>query len=163
PAAGDCGCGTNQERKVIMQHRPLSARVAFLDLAVVLALAAGLSGCPKDKSSGVASVTGNATNGKTAVMKYGCMGCHGSDMDGSITPYPGTTAYAANLTPDKDTGIGEWEAATIKTAILSGRDDEGKQLCSTMPKFQDMNMTDTEANDVVAYLKSLSAVKKDVP
>jgi hypothetical protein len=26
-----------------------------------------------------------------------------------------------------------------------------------------MNMTDTEANDVVAYLKTLPAVNKDVP
>jgi mono/diheme cytochrome c family protein len=72
-------------------------------------------------------------------------------------------AFPANLTPDKDTGLGDWDAATIKTAILMGKDDEGQQLCSVMPLFNKANMTDVEATDIVAYLKSLPAVKKVIP
>ena len=128
-------------------------------LSIVTPIA--LLACSSSSSGGGA--TGDATAGLTAVTKYGCKSCHGADMSGSTTVYPGTKAYAANLTPDKETGLGDWDTATIKTAVLTGKDDEGKQLCSTMPMFQDMKMTDTEANDIVAYLKSLTAVKKEVP
>jgi hypothetical protein len=72
-------------------------------------------------------------------------------------------AYPANVTPDKDTGIGDWDEATIKAAILTGKDDEGQDLCSVMPVFNKANMTDVEATDVTAYLKSLPAVKKAIP
>ncbi|MEY4581258.1 MAG: hypothetical protein RL701_5961, partial [Pseudomonadota bacterium] len=74
-----------------------------------------------------------------------------------------TTAYAPNLTPDSDTGLGDWDATTIKTAILTGEDDEGRMLCSTMPVFGKAGMTDSEATSIVAYLKSLKIVQKDIP
>jgi mono/diheme cytochrome c family protein len=109
------------------------------------------------------SSTGDVTAGKAAVTKYACTNCHGADLSGTTTVYPGTTAYPANLTPDKDSGIGEWDLDTIKAAILTGKDDEGKTLCSTMPVFRKMGMTDTEATNIAAYLKSLPAVSKDVP
>jgi mono/diheme cytochrome c family protein len=116
--------------------------------------------CGGDDTS---SSSGDVTAGKEAVTKYVCKSCHGTDLSGTTTPYAGTTAYPANLTPDKDTGLGDWDADTIKTAILTGKDDEGKMLCSTMPVFSKMKMTDTEATNIVAYLKSLKAVSKEVP
>jgi hypothetical protein len=42
-------------------------------------------------------------------------------------------------------------------------DDEGEQLCSTMPVFKDMKMTDAEADSIVAYLKSIPAVSQENP
>jgi mono/diheme cytochrome c family protein len=127
----------------------------LLILASILAPA-----CGGDDSSGS---TGDVTAGKAAVTKYACQSCHGSDLSGSTTPVPSSTAYAANLTPDAETGLGDWDSATIKTAILTGIDDEGEHLCSTMPLFGKMGMTGTEATNIVAYLKSLSAVSKSVP
>jgi hypothetical protein len=82
---------------------------------------------------------------------------------GSTTAYPMTTAYAANLTPDKDTGIGDWDADTIAKAILSGTDDENKSLCPTMSRFMTQGMTTTEAANIAAYFKSLPAVSKEIP
>lgn len=120
-----------------------------------------LIGC--SSSNNDASTTGDATAGKADVAKYACSNCHGMDMSGTTTVYPGTTAYPANLTPDSVTGIGDWDVATIKTAILTGKDDEGKALCSTMPLFSKMGMTEIEATDIATYLKSLPAVAKDVP
>jgi mono/diheme cytochrome c family protein len=106
---------------------------------------------------------GDVAAGKTAVTKYACTGCHGPDLSGTTTPYATTTAYPANLTPDKDTGLGDWDAATIKTAILTGKDDEGEMLCATMPVFSKQSMTDAEATNIVAYLQSQHAVVKEVP
>src|ERR1700753_2941268 len=144
-------------KELVMVHR----LDASLSAAILLAFA--LCACGGDDDSGGSSATGDATAGKAEVTKYACQGCHGQDLSGTTTPYDGTTAYPANLTPDKDTGIGDWDIATIKTAILTGKDDEGKQLCSVMPKCGSMGMTDTEATDIATYLKTLPAVSKDVP
>jgi mono/diheme cytochrome c family protein len=114
-------------------------------------------------SSSSTTPKGDAVAGKAALTKYVCASCHGADLSGTTTPYAGTTAYPANLTPDTTTGLGEWNADAIKTAILTGKDDEGKSLCSTMPVFKNMSMTDAEATNIVAYLQSLTAVKKAVP
>jgi mono/diheme cytochrome c family protein len=126
-------------------------------------VASSLSACGSD-SKGSSSSTGTVALGQTAVAKFACTSCHGADLSGSTSPYTGTTAsYPANLTPDAETGIGEWDADTIVTAILTGKDDDGKNLCSTMPKFSTMNMTMDEANSIAAYLKSLAPAKKEIP
>jgi hypothetical protein len=71
--------------------------------------------------------------------------------------------YPANLTPDKDTGIGDWTTDQITTAILSGTDDDNETLCAPMPKFGSMGMSMADATNIAAYLKSLPEVSKMVP
>src|SRR6476660_443164 len=39
---------------------------------------------------------------------------------------PAFNVYAANITPDKETGIGTWADDQIITTIREGRDKEGK-------------------------------------
>jgi hypothetical protein len=70
-------------------------------------------------------------------------------------------AYGQDITPDKDTGIGDWTDDQLEAAMRKGVDDEGMMLCSIMPRFTDM--TDTEAANIIAYLRSLPAVKRTVP
>ena len=41
------------------------------------------------------------------------------------------TAYAPNITPDKDTGIGSWTDAQIATAIRDGRRPDGSLIAGT--------------------------------
>jgi mono/diheme cytochrome c family protein len=69
--------------------------------------------------------------------------------------------FGPNLTPDLDTGLGGWSDEEIKQALVTGVDDEGQTLCSAMPKFA--NLSASEINDVVAYLRSLPVVHKEVP
>jgi len=128
--------------------------MTFRTLPVILAsLSLSLVAC-----GGGASVS----EGKAAVTERKCTGCHTADLGGSTTPLRDTTAtYAANLTPDMTTGIGSWTDAQIKTAIRTGVDDEGKELCSKMPRFSDMS--DTEVADIVAYLRSLPPVSREIP
>ncbi|MFT3925161.1 MAG: hypothetical protein QM778_21675 [Myxococcales bacterium] len=51
----------------------------------------------------------------------------------------------------------------IIAAILDGTDDEGEELCNVMPKFSSLGMTQQDAEDVVAYLRSLDPVKREIP
>ncbi|HZS41366.1 MAG TPA: lamin tail domain-containing protein, partial [Polyangia bacterium] len=73
----------------------------------------------------------------------------------------GTAAYPANLTPDGETGIGDWSDDEIVRALRAGVDDQGAPLCPPMPRFA--SMTDSEASAIVAYLRSLVPVANAVP
>ena len=145
-----------------------SNRLAVTILASFICMFAGA--CPSTSTGGAntaesssASTQGDASKGQMAAMTRACASCHGSDFSGMTTPYAGTMAYPPNLTPDTQTGLGEWTEDMIAKAILTGVDDEDEQLCPTMPVFKDMGMTDAEAHDLAAYLKSLPAVSKDIP
>ena len=76
---------------------------------------------------------------------------------------PWGNSYAANLTPDKDTGIGGRynEASFIKT-IRTGVKPEGEQLSPPMPWPVYRNMTDEDLKSVYAYLTTLPPVKNIV-
>jgi mono/diheme cytochrome c family protein len=68
----------------------------------------------------------------------------------------------SNLTPDTATGIGSWSAEQIKNAILNGIDNNNKSLFPVMPYFVFHNMSDDDANAVVAYLQSLPAISNAI-
>jgi mono/diheme cytochrome c family protein len=129
-----------------------------------------VAGCSSDSDSGGTGDGGNTSAdpvaaGKALVAnaKYACASCHGSNFAGDTKPQPGTTAYPANLTPDSDTGIGDWTTDQIVNAVLNGVDDEDEQLCSTMPVFKTLGLTEADAENIAAYLKSLPAVSHEVP
>jgi mono/diheme cytochrome c family protein len=104
--------------------------------------------------------------GKLVVTMYGCANCHTpDDMTNGIlagqTMKARKGAYAANLTPDHATGIGDWTDDQIIRAVRTGVDDQDMPLCSSMPRFA--AMTDAQAADLVAYLHSIPAVNHQIP
>ena len=68
----------------------------------------------------------------------------------------------ANITPDAETGIGRWSDADIKRALLTGIRPNGTQLAPMMPYgfYKVLTAADTDA--IVAYLKSVPAVRNAV-
>jgi hypothetical protein len=47
---------------------------------------------------------------------------------------PGVGVFVgSNITPDKETGIGEWSAEEIVTAIQTGKRPDGRMLAPIMP------------------------------
>ena len=71
------------------------------------------------------------------------------------------TAFGSNLTPDPDTGMDAWDAASIVGALRQGIDESGQPLCPAMPRYEDMS--DEESLAIAAYLQSLTAVHHDIP
>jgi cytochrome c553 len=76
---------------------------------------------------------------------------------------PWGNSYAANLTPDAETGIGAryTEATFIKT-LRTGKKPEGEMLAPPMPWPVYGKMTDDDLKAVYAYLTSLKPVKNVV-
>ncbi|MGO9005463.1 MAG: c-type cytochrome, partial [Beijerinckiaceae bacterium] len=70
---------------------------------------------------------------------------------------------AANITPDKDTGIGTWSDADIKKLLRTGLRPNGVPIASVMPTgFYDI-ITDSDLDAIVAYLRTLKPIKNKVP
>jgi mono/diheme cytochrome c family protein len=75
---------------------------------------------------------------------------------------PGTVV-APNITPDMETGIGTWTDGEKIRAIRDGVDRDGNALFPMMPYVGFRNMSDEDAEAVVAYLNSLTPVRNPLP
>jgi len=73
------------------------------------------------------------------------------------------TAYAPNITPDTETGIGGWTDEQIITAIREGKRPDGSIIGPPMPIGLYRGISDSDAEAMVAYLRALPAVKNEVP
>ena len=76
---------------------------------------------------------------------------------------PAFTVYSANITPDKETGIGDWTDEQIITAIREGKDKEGHIIFPPMPVPTYNNMSDDDVKAIVAYLRTLKPIHHEVP
>ncbi|MEO6270700.1 MAG: diheme cytochrome c-553 [Lautropia sp.] len=77
---------------------------------------------------------------------------------------PWGVSYTANLTPDKDTGLGEWTERNFFDAIRTGRHmGKGRPILPPMPIQVYKNYTDADLSAVFAYLRSIKPIKNEVP
>jgi cytochrome c553 len=85
---------------------------------------------------------------------------------GNLTSWfgPWGISHAANLTPDKETGIGDWTEAIFIKALRTGKHiGEGRPILPPMP-WQDISkLNDQDLKDIFAYLQSLKPISNKVP
>ena len=97
-----------------------------------------------------------------------CEACH-STQDGK--PYAGGlpfklpfgTLYSTNITPDKETGIGNYSDQDFLNAVHRGIRHDGARLYPAMPFASYTYMTDDDALAIKAYLFSLPPVRAPAP
>ena len=68
----------------------------------------------------------------------------------------------ANITPDKETGIGNWSDADMKRAITTGTRPNGTPLAPIMPYGFYKVFTASDLDAVVAYVRSVAPVSNKV-
>jgi mono/diheme cytochrome c family protein len=77
---------------------------------------------------------------------------------------PFGVVYAANLTPDAETGLGAWtEADFIATMRTGHHKGTGRVLLPPMPWQNLASMSDADLRAAFAYLRTLPAVRNAVP
>jgi mono/diheme cytochrome c family protein len=77
---------------------------------------------------------------------------------------PWGITYAANLTPDRNTGLGIWTEEMFIKALRSGRHmATSRPLMPPMPWEAYGKMTDEDLKAVFAYLQTIPAVVNHVP
>src|ERR1700751_2480190 len=97
-----------------------------------------------------------------------CMACHtkpgGKDFAGGLGfKLPFGTLYSTNITPDKETGIGNYSDADFLNAVHRGIRRDGARLYPAMPYVSYTYMTDDHALAIKAYFLSFPAVHKQPP
>lgn len=86
-----------------------------------------------------------------------------TSMDLTAWSGPWGISYAANLTPDPETGLGRrYDEAKFIKAIRTGTKPEGEPILPPMPWPMYSQMTDDDLKSVWAYLKTLKPVKNNV-
>jgi mono/diheme cytochrome c family protein len=92
-----------------------------------------------------------------------CLDCHLDNSTGRATgrrmteiPEAMGTSYAANLTADPKTGIGEWTDGELVYTLRTGVARDGRLLVPWMPRLR--GMADEDVRSVVAYLRSGDAL-----
>jgi|HubBroStandDraft_1064217.scaffolds.fasta_scaffold00282_23 mono/diheme cytochrome c family protein len=92
-----------------------------------------------------------------------CAACHTADggapyAGGRAFVLPFGTLYATNITPDKETGIGDYSDADFLNAVHKGIAPGNEKLYPAMPFASYTYMTDADAIAIKAYLFSLKPV-----
>jgi len=109
----------------------------------------------------------------------GCPSCHsqkdwtqhgapavvGKEMAGQLFPLPGLpgTVVAPNITPDPESGAGNWTDDQIARAIREGIKHDGTTIFPIMPYANYRVLSDEDVASVVVYLRSLPVVRNLLP
>ena len=73
-------------------------------------------------------------------------------------------SFTANLTPDRETGLGKWNLRTFVDTIRTGRHmGRGRAILPPMPIQMHKHFTDADLQAIFAYLQSIPAVSNRVP
>jgi mono/diheme cytochrome c family protein len=97
-----------------------------------------------------------------------CMVCHttqgGKEYAGGLGfKLPFGTLYSTNITPDKETGIGNYSDQDFLNAVHRGTRRDGARLYPAMPYTSYTYITDADALAIKAYLFSLAPVRAVPP
>jgi mono/diheme cytochrome c family protein len=97
-----------------------------------------------------------------------CVACHTDPDDGR--PFAGGrpietpfgTVVSANITPDRETGIGTWTGRQFDQAVRQGKRADGKRLYPAMPYVYYTKMSEVDVRAIRAYLGTLPPVHHEV-
>jgi mono/diheme cytochrome c family protein len=117
---------------------------------------------PFDEAETVALARAIANGRHLVESRVGCTGCHGKDFGGGViidAPILGRWV-APNLTTGKGSVTLDYTAADWDHAVRHGLRRGGRS--SSMPSIEFANLSDHELSDVVAYIRSLPPVERDL-
>jgi mono/diheme cytochrome c family protein len=152
----------------------MNKRLLYLAAAAALLGAAIAWAWPREQAvasrspADYAMTPDNLARGAYLARAGDCMACH--TVRGG-TPYAGGRAietpfgrlYAPNITPDRDTGIGAWNANDFWRALHNGKSRDGRLLYPAFPYTNYTRVTRPDADALFAYLRSLAPVRQANP
>ena len=151
----------------------MKTRFIFLSVLLLLLFAAGAAyyvlyprAIPTlDPSSAVSATTQVITKGEYLARAGDCVACHtaagGTAFSGGRPmPTPFGALYVPNITPDEETGIGQWNADEFYRMMHTGISRDGTLMYPAMPFASYTKVTREDSDAIFAYLMSAPPVKQ---
>ncbi|MCY1516468.1 Nicotinate dehydrogenase subunit B [compost metagenome] len=106
--------------------------------------------------------------GRLVAAAGDCAVCHTApggvkNAGGLPLETPFGTVYSTNITPDLQTGIGNWSFAAFERAMREGIHRDGRRLYPAFPYTAFAKVSDADMQALYAYLMSAEPVKSAVP
>lgn len=141
----------------------MAAGIAQLGGSMLLAL--GLSMTASAQAADPAQIA----RGEYLVTTGVCASCHtprGAKGERNwalrLAGGQGGPLTAPNLTPDPETGLGNWTEDQIVDALRNGKRPDGSQIRPPMGVFFYRSLSDHDVRSIAAYLRSLPPAKNKV-
>jgi mono/diheme cytochrome c family protein len=147
-----------------------------LVLAVLVIVAAGagiwiITAPQRFGSENLVDGEGNAERGKLIFAAGDCASCHASPGQsdrlhlggGLALASPFGTFRAPNISTDPVDGIGNWKTRDLANALLRGVSPDGSHYYPVFPYSSFTHMRPGDVQDLMAYLRTLPAVKGRPP
>lgn len=150
----------------------MRALAALVALALVGAVGFWVLTMPAELDPRIARAMGepgDAKAGETVFWAAGCAACHAKSGEplklagGAALNTPFGPISPANISPDREDGIGGWSAAQFARALYEGVDDEGEHLYPAFPYPSYRRMSVADARNLWAFLRTLPPVKGETP
>ena len=97
-----------------------------------------------------------------------CLPCHTKEggtpfAGGRAIETPFGTLYSANITPDRDNGLGGWSPDQFYRALHEGLDNDGHHLYPAFPYNYFTRIPREDSDALFAYLKTLQPARETPP
>ncbi|MEO8936374.1 MAG: c-type cytochrome [Burkholderiaceae bacterium] len=137
-------------------------RVRMIPLAAMLSL---LSLSPSARAATKAAPDDSVKRGEYLSQVAHCTACHTNDPS---RPFAGNypikspfgTMYGANITPDRETGIGTWTEKDFEGAMRRGVRKDGAYLYPAMPYLEFTKISDADIHALYAYFRTVKPVQE---
>ncbi|MFC4260283.1 cytochrome c [Marinobacter lacisalsi] len=142
--------------------------LAVLVLAVFLIIAWESSMDPVDPPADDQFSQEQIDRGEVIAGLGNCQTCHTTDPEqpyagGLAMPTPFGTIYSTNISPDPETGIGQWSQEAFTRAMREGVDRSGAHLFPAFPYTHFTKMSDEDVADLYAYVMTREPVQAEAP
>jgi mono/diheme cytochrome c family protein len=149
-----------------MKHRWILATIVIALIACI-AIVPVLIRDSDDAQSASATSSANEliAQGRYLALAGNCAGCHTARggavyAGGRAIETPFGSVYASNITPDIETGIGNWSADDFWRALHNGKSKNGMPLYPAFPYPNYTRVTRADADALFAYLRTLAPVRQ---
>jgi mono/diheme cytochrome c family protein len=141
---------------------------AIAGLLCVAALATLVAPALTQAQQGASSSGELAVRGKYLAILGDCASCHTSKDGAAYAGGRGLNSgfgiiYSANITPDRETGIGNWSADQFYRAMHKGLAADDSHLYPAFPYPYFTHMTRADDDALYAYLRTVPAVHAQPP
>lgn len=166
----------------MMKRGSLAVILTLVTVLAILLVLAGLdlspgpadstSVPPEEKTGTTAADSGSLRlrqeRGRYLAQLANCMGCHTAQggqpyAGGKELPTPFGTFITSNITPDKQTGIGNWNEQDFWKALHEGKSRDGRPLYPAFPYTEYTKISREDSDAIFSHLQSLAPVAQENP